>query len=369
MEIEELTTALDERDEAIQKKMNGLENENGELRDRIELMEANRDRPRGGVESQVEYKNFNEFCRTGIESKEMSIVGGAAAGDALVPELIANTIISRALAQSRLSSIVRRTTSDTSDYVRLLNMRGQAAAWISETGSRADTASMQFREIRPTHGELYSSVVVTNWLLNDAKFDVGAMIMENATAQFAKSIEAAIYNGSGTNRPTGFANTTASVTGDDASPERGADVVEAIVTTGDNANDIVDLFFALKPEYRANASFLMSSTVLATIRKLRDSSGSGFLWQQNLSNAIDAPDGLLVGRPVYTSESLPSIGGSPQADGIYVGDFQQAYELVQIGGMSVLRDPFSTHGKTTFYLAQRFGGRLIDNDSLKVLRA
>ena len=80
-----------------------------------------------------------------------------------------------------------------------------------------------------------------------------------------------------------------------------------------------------------------------------------------MNNAIDAPDGLLVGRPVFTSENLPNIGASPQNDSIYCGDFKQASELVQIGPMSILRDPFSTHGKTTFYISQRFGGRLTDN--------
>jgi hypothetical protein len=39
--------------------------------------------------------------------------------------------------------------------------------------------------------------------------------------------------------------------------------------------------------------------------------------------------------------------------------------LADIG--AVLRDPFSARGFTTFYLAQRFGGRLIDNDAVKVI--
>ena len=54
---------------------------------------------------------------------------------------------------------------------------------------------------------------------------------------------------------------------------------------------------------------------------------------------------------------------------ILCGDFTAGYELVEIGGMSILRDPYSTHGKTTFYVSHRFGGRLCDNDAVKVLRA
>ena len=35
--------------------------------------------------------------------------------------------------------------------------------------------------------------------------------------------------------------------------------------------------------------------------------------------------------------------------------------------MSVLRDPYSTKGRVFFYIAQRFGGRITDNDAIKVL--
>jgi HK97 family phage major capsid protein len=119
-------------------------------------MEALGNRPRG-TETQAENKahqQFGELLRTG-EMKDRQI-GVDANGGAMVPELIATPIIERALAQSRLASIVKNSVSPTSDYVRLLNLRGQAAAWTAETGTRSDTANFQLREIRPTHGELYS---------------------------------------------------------------------------------------------------------------------------------------------------------------------------------------------------------------------
>lgn len=265
---------------------------------------------------------------------------------------------------------MRRTQVDTSDYARLVNLRGQAAAWSSEVGTRSNTATLQFREVRPTHGELYSVVPVSNWLLNDSKFNLPAMISANASDQFAKALDAALYDGDGTDKPTGIFNTPPVTTADFASPLRNAAALQYIDTTGDAANDIVDLYFTLAPEYRRNARFAMSSGVLADIRKLRDSNGSGFLWQQNLAQGIDAQDGLLVGRPVNTWEDLPATyATSPQGFKVLCGDFAAGYELIEIGPMTIIRDPYTVKGKTLFYLYQRFGGKIVDNNAIKVLSA
>lgn len=346
-----------------------------DLRDRVERIEAGRDRPSmGGKATSAEHKVFNAMLKTGrlpeMSTKEMSM-GTAADGGAAVPELIASEIISKALGRGGIQSIVRQSTSPTSDYVRVVNLRGQAASWISETGSRSATASLQMREIRPTHGELYSVVTVSNWLLNDAQFDLASLIEQNAVEQFARSLETVIVSGSGTNRPTGLLNTAPVTTADDASPQRAADALQ-YVTNSDLGDGLLDAYFALKPEYRRNAKWVMSSATLAVVRKLRDAGGASadtgaYLFQPSMSSGADF-DGSILGKPVVNAEDLGTIGGSPQVNGILVGDFQQGYELVAIGPMTVLRDPYSVHGKTSFYVAQRFGGRITDNDAIKVYR-
>lgn len=350
-----------------------VERDNAELRERLEDIEAKGAAP--GIsqkhrEQEAEVKAFNHFCRTGdlSELKAMSIAGGAAAGGAAVPELIARDIINKALAKSPIASAVRRTLVGTSDYVRLVNLRGQAAAWINETGTRSETASLQFREIRPTHGELYSVVGVTRWLLEDSQFNLNQVIVDNAADQFSKSLEAALIAGDGTNKPTGLLDSAPTTASDGASPSRAQDVLQYVAGTADTADDIISLYFALKPEYRQRAQFAMSSATLSAIRKLRDANGSGFLWQQNLSAGVDAPDGLLLGKRVITTEELGVLGASPANNAVLCGDFEQGYELVNIGGMTIIRDDVTEKGRVLFYIAQRFGGRITDNDSIKVLQ-
>jgi HK97 family phage major capsid protein len=355
------------------KDIAALRSENTALQERVEELETRASMPgkAGGPPVLVrEKKALERYARSGnaLEFKDMSITGGAAAGQALVPEFIQNEIISRAIARSRLTAAVRRTPTDTSDYVRLLNLRGQAAGWISETGTRSGTASLLLREIRPTHGELYSVVTVTNWLLNDAKFNISELIIENAVDQFSKSLELATVSGNGTNQLTGLLNTAPVSTADNASPLRAADALQ-FVNSGAGAitaDSIYDVFFTLKPEYRARAQWLMSSLTLSAVRKLKASTGGDFLWQTGLGPAVDANDGLLAGKSIMTSENMPAIGTGTFP--VMVGDFNAGYEIVEIGGMTILRDQISVKGKSLFYISQRFGGRTIDNDALKVLK-
>ena len=339
------------------------------MQDSIEELQSYRDRPSMGRKQSAEVKAFEDWARTGRESKYMSIGGGPADGEALVPEEINDTIIDKALSQGPIANIVRRTQSDTSDYVRLVNLNGQAAAWSSEAGTRSETANFELREIKPTHGEMYSKVQVTNWLLQDSKFDLAGLITDQAARQFARALETSVISGSGTNRPTGMLANNPTTSADDASPRRAQDVLQYVAGTAALADDLIGLYFTLRPEYRQNATFAMSSASLAVVRKLRDSNGSGYLFQENASVAMDAGDGTIVGKRVITSEDLSTIGNSPLVNGVLVGDFEQGYELVQYGGLQIIRDPYSTHGRTTFYIAARFGGRITDNDAIKVLLA
>jgi HK97 family phage major capsid protein len=93
---------------------------------------------------------------------------------------------------------------------------------------------------------------------------------------------------------------------------------------GNLADALIDLHFRCKPEYRQRGRWVMSSTNLAVVRKLKGSDGH-FLWQPGLGSGVDAGDGVLLGKPVHTSEEFGNVDllnspafGSP----IVFGDFE-----------------------------------------------
>lgn len=374
MDEKVLETAMQRFDASITKFEEKQSARVGELEDRINDIEAEGVTAGAGGTNGRQHKArraLDAYLRLGdtVELKAMSIGVSAASGGALVPEVIARPIIEQAVALSPLAQVVRRTITATSDYVRLVNLRGQGTAWTAEAGTRSEQASLLMREVRPTHGELFTVTGFTRWLEHDSQFDVVDLIERNASVGFSKALEAAIVGGDGSDKPTGLLDTAPVTTDDDASPVRAADALEYISGSADLANDLIDLFFALKPEYRRSAVFVMSSASLAAVRKLRDASGSGFLWQQNMAQGIDAPDGLLLGKRVITTEELGVVGSSPANNAILCGDFNSGYEIVEIGPMSIVRDDVTDRGRVLLYIAQRFGGRIVDNNALKVLKA
>src|SRR5262249_7471598 len=198
--------------------------------DRVENLEAGRNTPGKTIsEKQAtrETKALKSFMLSGntselnaLEQKDMSIVGGASTGAAMVPTFIADEIINRAIALSPLASLVRNTGPASMNYTRILNLRGATQNWSSETGSRIVTGTPQLRECKPTVGECYSYPNVTRWLLEDSSFDVRQFLLDNVSDAFAKALEAAIMTGNATNQPTGLVNTAPTSAADSPPPPR-----------------------------------------------------------------------------------------------------------------------------------------------------
>jgi HK97 family phage major capsid protein len=94
---------------------------------------------------------------------------------------------------------------------------------------------------------------------------------------------------------------------------------------------------------------------------MKDSYGQ-YLWQPSLQ--AGQPDRLL-GYAVGTWEDLTNT-----ADGFPVafGDFSRAYLLVGRSGLAIDRNPFGTIGYTSFYLRKRYGGCVLNNDAVKLLK-
>ncbi|MBL8202427.1 MAG: phage major capsid protein [Chromatiales bacterium] len=351
------------------------------LSQRQDELEARAENIRPGASgnaSAAERKQFADYLRTGQGLSRKDVTTGTASG-AMVPTVIAQDIVSKALARSRIGALVRNAQVESGDYSRILRVGGATSGWSSETGTRSATTEPSYRAITPTSGELYSYYTVSNWALQDAWFDLAKELEDAVTAQAAKDLEAAIISGNGASRPTGMLASNPTSADDNASPQRAAGVYEYVASGeagtlnhhpasspqryGDDK--LLDLFFTLKPEYRANATWLMASPTLAAVRKFKDTNGQP-VWQPNMAAGVDQGDGFLFGKPVVVCESMPAIGSN--AFPIAVGDLQQGYELVRIHGLDITRDDVTSPGKTKFFVRARFGGCVLDNDAIKFIK-
>lgn len=359
--------------------------------DRLEVLEALNDRPRATIQDKIRSEHKDLFVRwlrskgtdRGAEeafaklvekAREVKdvLIGTDASGGFAVPEEISRSVDKLILKQSDIFANVKVVPVGTSDYKELISINGSTSGWSTETGTRTAGAEPTLRAIVPTWGELFANLQASNWSLEDMFFSVENWLVDNISEGFGVALSTAIYNGDGSGKPTGMFNATAVTTDDYASPMRAAAALEYIPLTspsspitsaGVTADSLIDLVYTVRAGYRGNAKFAMNSVTQGHVRKLKDSYGQ-YLWQPSFQS--DQPDRLL-GYPVFTWEDL----GSPKTGNAFpvvFGDFRKGYTIATRSGMSILRDPYSTKGYTSFYVARRVGGIVANNDALKALK-
>jgi len=130
-----------------------------------------------------------------------------------------------------------------------------------------------------------------------------------------------------------------------------------------NADNILDLVYALKSPYRRNAAFLMNDATIAALRKLKDSSGQ-YLWQVSMQDG--EPD-RLAGYPLYTTPYAPTLGSGNLP--VAFGDFGTGYWIADRAGRTVqrLNELFSTNGQVGFVCVQRLDAKVIVPEAIQLL--
>ena len=361
-----------------------LDNEMKFQRERIEELEAAKDRPGKTATDKKSDEYSQAFCnwvrkRGNSPADEAKMVelereikavdtvsGSGNAGGYAVPKQIATEIERLERKFSPVRDLVKVVPVGTTDFNTLVSIGGAAGAWINEAGSRTDSATSLLRSVKPTQGELYAYPKASEWSLDDMFFDVSGWLSEEAAEVFAVMTGAAVIDGDGTNKPTGMLNTAPVATPDHASPSlRAAEAYEFVEVEEDDgfftSDGLIDVIYKLNSRYRPGASFAMNSTTMGKVRKLKTS--LGYLWQPSLQ--AGQPDRLL-GYPVAAWEDM----ADPEADELPIafGDFRRGYILVDRMGLRMTRDDITQPGYVKFYIRRRLGGKPLNNDAIKFLK-
>lgn len=360
---------------------------------RIELLEALSERPKGNAEEQTKQKYNNAFLaalRKGFKNPNLNAdlektaeeyklinkdvtIGSTIGGGFGLPKEIGMAIETLILKFSEVAASVKSIQVGTSDYQELVSIHGSTAAWLSETGDRTSgtTGTPNLRNIKPTWGELCAYPKISEWALQDMQFNAADWIRDDVAQDFAILLSTAIWNGNGSAKPTGMANTAPVATDDYASPMRAAAAFEFHAAgvsgyspvTAWKGDALIDLQYLLRPGYRTNAKWAMNTNAQGYVRKLKDTTGQ-YLWQPSLQ--AGQPD-LLLGRPVITWEDM----GAPQtlnALPVAYGDFSRGYLLTYRTELLMNNENITTPGYVKFYVRRRYGGMPLNNDAVKFLK-
>lgn len=306
------------------------------------------------------------YLRLGRETELKSLsIGSAADGGFAVPRQIDSEISRRLVKLSPVRAVSTVVRTSTSGFRRLISIGGTASGWVSETAARPDTTTSKLAEIVPPMGELYANPSATQAMLDDAAFDVEGWLAGEIATEFARAEGAAFINGSGTNQPRGFLQAGAAAQNDATRTFGTLQFIGSGNASGfDTAPEakLIDMVFSLRASLRQGAVWMMNSSTMATVRKMKAPDGT-FLWQAGIA---DGQPNRLLGYPVIEAEDMPDVAAG--AFPIAFGNFKAGYLIAERSATTILRDPYTNKPYVQFYATRRVGGQVLDSDAIKLLK-
>lgn len=381
------TADLDAKLSKIEGEMTKLD----EAKSRLEKLEAKMARPGaldgakqdGETQAEAEYRRaFSGWLRKPSDyeatAKAMSafkaleatkatqtVTSTGSAGGFALPEIIERQIARLSVDISPIRSIATVRTVGSPDYKELFDINGAGFEWVGEAGTRSQTNTPDLAEVAPTFGMASAKPQASEESLDDLFFNVEEWLTMSAAEAIAQGEGAAFVAGNGTNKPTGILAGPTPVTTADSSRAFGtlqyiASGQAAALPT--SADVFLDMVYGLRSRYRTNARWLTSKTVLAALRKYKDTTNQ-YLWQPALTAGQPA---TFMGFPIVEAEDMPAVAAN--AFPLAFGDFREGYLIADRVGMRITRDEITTPGFVKFYVRKRVGGKLRNTQAIKLLK-
>lgn len=197
------------------------------------------------------------------------------------------------------------------------------ADWTAEINTGTEDSSMNFEKRLMTPHPLAKRIKVSKKLLRVSAIPVDALVRGRLAYKFAVTEEKAYMTGTGASQPLGvFIASNAGIS-------TGRDVSSGNTATQIKADNLRDVKYSIKSQYRANLRWIFHRDGVKMISKLKDGEGQ-YLWQPGITRGD--PDRLL-NYPVGESEYAPNTFSASKYVGI-LGDFS-AYWIADALNMTV----------------------------------
>lgn len=286
-----------------------------------------------------------------LSVEELRVLSKATAGAGLnlVPTSFSRTLINALRWMGSMRSLATVITTDSGESFEIPTVTAHGtASWLAENAAFSPSDET-FGKVTLSAYKAGTIMIVSEELLQDSAFDLEAYIRNEFAMRIGVLQETAYISGDGSGKPTGIVSgATAGVT--------------AASATAITADEMLDLYYSLAPQYRARGSYLVSDGAEKIMRKLKGSDGQ-YLWASGL---VDGAPNTFNGRPVYAHPDLPT-----PATGVVpalFGDFSY-YWIRDVNGIAFQRlvELYAANGQVGFRAYQRTDGKLTNTAAVKKL--
>lgn len=193
--------------------------------------------------------------------------------------------------------------------------------------------------------KLATLVKIDEAFVHDASFDIESYLIKRFAKNFGRAEDNAFINGTGIEMPTGILHATGGA-------------VVGLTTAQITYDNVIGVYFSIKPEYRKNSVWLMNDKTALALRILKDDAGN-YLWRDS--------DDTILGKKVMISEYMPDseIGSKP----IAFGDFSYYWVIGRKPiGVRTLTEKFALLDQLGYLAFEFLDGKLIRQEAIKVLQ-
>ena len=281
-----------------------------------------------------------EKTAAALEAGRSSVTGSYA-----LPNAANNKYMSALASESLFRQIGTPIMAYDSGYRIFVHDCDNLAQWVPEGGEIPIFDGMNdFTRYSVDSWKLGVLIKLDEDFVRDATFNVEDYLTKRLAKNFGRAEDAAFISGTGVQMPTGILNATG-----------GAEVG---CTGSITYDDIIRLYFSVKPEYRKNGIWLMNDETALALRTLKDSAGN-YLWRDS--------DDTVLGKPVVINNAMPSAAAG--AKPIVFGDFSYYWVIVR-SAVSVLPivETFTLNQQIGYLAFEFLDGKLIRPEDVKVLQ-
>ena len=287
-----------------------------------------------------------------VELRNALETGEDSEGGYLVPDEFEHTLVQglneNGIIRSHAHVI---TTSSGLHKIPVVASHG-SAAWIDEEGAYTESDEV-FGQVQLDAHKVGTLIKVSEELLNDSAFDLESYISSEFSRRIGDKEEEAFLVGNGTSKPTGILNATGG----------GTVGVTAAGAAAITADELVDLYYALKAPYRRNAIWVLNDTTIKLIRKLKTGDGQ-YLWQPGIK---DGEQNMILGRPYFTSPFMPTAAAGAKT--LIFGDLNYYWIGDRVGiTFKRLNELYAGNGQVGFMASKRLDGRTVLPEAIQILQ-
>lgn len=299
----------------------------------------------------LETKSYIQYLRSGREPEQKSMSAGSdESGGYLAPAQLELQLTKYLRQISPMRQLARVVSVSAGAYQMPAAKTTAAYSWVGETAARPETDSPTLKMVTVPTCEVYACPSISQTLLDDNLFGLEQWLVQELSDAFGDAESEAFITGDGVAKPKGLFTYATVSTADATRAHTDFQYVPTGISGGGITGDaLITLMHSVKPQYRQNASWLVSGELLEYVRKLKDGQGQ-YLWQPSMQAGQPS---TLFGFPVFESEHVPAIGANALV--ACFGDMSRAYTITD-RNTRILRDPYSNRPYVSFYSSKRVGG-------------